>query len=55
MASYAYLIAPPEAASTLQGIFGALFEGVGTLFRFRYTNLITDCKISGNFFRYFDR
>lgn len=29
MASYAYLIAPPEAASTLQGIFGALFEGIG--------------------------
>ncbi|XP_046440617.1 major facilitator superfamily domain-containing protein 6-like isoform X4 [Daphnia pulex] len=30
MASYANLIAPPEATSTLQGIFGALFEGIGT-------------------------
>lgn len=29
MASYANLIAPPEATSTLQGIFGALFEGIG--------------------------
>lgn len=31
MASYANLIAPPEATSTLQGIFGALFEGIGKL------------------------
>lgn len=30
MASYAYLIAPPGAATTLQGIFGAIFEGIGT-------------------------
>lgn len=30
MASYAYLIAPPGAATTLQGIFGAVFEGIGT-------------------------
>ena len=29
MASYANLIAPPEATSTLQGIFSALFEGIG--------------------------
>ena len=29
MTSYAYLIAPPGAGSTLQGIFGALFEGIG--------------------------
>lgn len=30
MTSYAYLIAPPGAGSTLQGIFGALFEGIGS-------------------------
>jgi len=30
MASYAYLVAPPGTASTLQGIFGAIFEGIGT-------------------------
>ncbi|XP_046647849.1 major facilitator superfamily domain-containing protein 6-like isoform X2 [Daphnia pulicaria] len=30
MTSYAYLIAPPGAGTTLQGIFGALFEGIGT-------------------------
>ena len=29
MASYAYLVAPPGTASTLQGIFGAIFEGIG--------------------------
>ena len=29
MASYANFAAPPEAAITLQGIFGALFEGIG--------------------------
>ena len=28
-ASYAYLVAPPGAASTLQGILGAIFEGIG--------------------------
>lgn len=32
MTSYAYLIAPPGAGTTLQGIFGALFEGIGILF-----------------------
>ena len=32
MASYAYLIAPPGAGTTLQGIFGAVFEGIGNLF-----------------------
>lgn len=29
MASYANHAAPLEATSTLQGIFGALFEGIG--------------------------
>ena len=29
MTSYAYLIAPPGAGTTLQGIFGAVFEGLG--------------------------
>lgn len=29
-ASYAYLVAPPGTASTLQGVFGAVFEGIGT-------------------------
>lgn len=29
MASYAYLVAPPGATSTLQGIFSAIFEGIG--------------------------
>lgn len=33
MSSYAYLIAPPGAGSTLQGIFGASFEGIGTVFQ----------------------
>ena len=30
-ASYAFLVAPPGAGSTLQGIFGAIFEGIGGL------------------------
>jgi len=30
MASYANLVAPPGAGSTLQGIFGAAFDGLGT-------------------------
>ncbi len=29
-ASFAYMVAPPGSASTLQGIFGAVFEGIGT-------------------------
>ncbi len=32
MTSYAYLIAPPGAGTTLQGIFGALFEGIGNVY-----------------------
>jgi len=30
MASYAYIVAPPGTASTVQGIFSAIFEGIGT-------------------------
>lgn len=41
MASYANLIAPPEATSTLQGIFGALFEGIGKLATITQRNSMT--------------
>ncbi|KAK2713452.1 major facilitator superfamily domain-containing protein 6-like isoform X1 [Artemia franciscana] len=30
MASYAYVVAPPGVAATMQGVVGAVFEGVGT-------------------------
>jgi hypothetical protein len=36
MTSYAYLIAPPGAGTTLQGIFGALFEGIGNVYIYIY-------------------
>ena len=32
MASYADLVAPDGTSATLQGIFGAIFEGIGTVF-----------------------
>ena len=32
MASYAFHVAPPGSASTLQGIFGAIFEGIGNYY-----------------------
>ena len=45
MTSYAYLIAPPGAGTTLQGIFGAVFEGLGN-----NNLLVTTLKSDKSFF-----
>ena len=44
MASYADFAAPPEAMITLQGIFGALFEGIGNRYSLRVIILFSQIQ-----------